>query len=134
MSIAIPVNITAFYTGLLVLWVAVLAVPVLRLRLKYRVSTGSGGYPALELARRIHGNAAEWTPLGLAPILVLELLAASVWLIHGLGVLLLVARVLHAAGLQRTGAESWERGLGILLQMIQYLVGGVACLTYALVA
>ncbi len=133
MNIAIPVHVTAFYTGLMVLWLAVLSVPVLRLRFKYRVSTGSGGYRALELAQRIHGNAAEWTPLGLAPILVLELLAASPWLLHGLGVLLLVARVLHAAGLQRTGAESWERGVGMLLQLMQYLAGGLACLVYALV-
>ncbi len=133
MTIAIPVHVTAFYTGLMVLWLAVLSLPVLRLRYKYRVSTGSGGYRSLELAQRIHGNAAEWTPLGLAPILVLELLAASPWLLHGLGVLLLGARVLHAVGLQRTGAESWERGLGILLQVVQYVLGGIACVMYALV-
>jgi uncharacterized membrane protein YecN with MAPEG domain len=133
MTLTLPINVTAFYTGLAALWLAFLALGVVRYRIKYRVGLGAGGQPALERAQRVHGNATEWLPLGLGLILVLELMAAPIWLLHLLGVSLAAARGLHAAGLWRTRAASWQRSAGMVLQLGQYAVGGAACLLYALV-
>lgn len=133
MTITLPINITAFYTALAAFWLVALTVPIVRNRIKHRVGLGAGGHRSLEVAQRVHGNAAEWLPLGLGIILILELIAAPIWLLHILGVMLVLARALHATGLYRTPGESWQRQAGATLQMLQYLVGGVACLLYATV-
>lgn len=132
MTLTLPIHITAFYTGLSALWLVALAVLVVRKRVKYRVGIGAGGQKPLERAQRVHGNAAEWLPVGLGLILVLELMAAPVWLLHLLGVMLVAGRCLHAVGLSRSEGETWQRQAGMLLQVMQYVVGGGACLFYSL--
>jgi uncharacterized protein len=97
MPISLPV--TLLYGGLNALLVVVLGLNVSRLR----IATGSiAGRPQpqeLTLPVRAHGNAAEWIPLGLVLLLVLELSrAGSSFALHLAGGSLLLARLLHAAG------------------------------------
>ena len=83
MPLAIPV--TLLYGGLSVLLVTLLGVNVSRLR-----GTAVGVYTPLPAglvrAVRAHGNAAEWVPLGIFLLLLLELSAAgSRFTLHLLG-------------------------------------------------
>ena len=108
----IPVPITALYAGLLALLMLVLALRVIRLRWKLRVGLGDGGDKAMSRAIRVHGNATEHVPIALILMLVAELGHASPMLLHGCGIILIVARVLHALGLGRSVGASWERMAG----------------------
>ena len=59
-----------------------------------------GREPPKQLIRpiRAHGNAAEWIPLGIVLLAILELSHVSSLSLHVLGGTLLGARVLHAVG------------------------------------
>ena len=107
-----PVPITALYAGLLALLLLMLALRVIRLRWKLRVGLGDGGEKSVSRAIRIHGNAAEHVPIALLLLLVAELNHADPALLHGCGIALVVARVLHAVGLKRSAGASWQRMVG----------------------
>lgn len=133
MTLEIPVHITAFYAALAALWLVVLAVQVIRLRFKHRIALNSGDQPDLEVARRIHANAAEYLPTGLVLLLVLELMAARFWVLHAIGIALLAGRVLHWIGLSRTRNASWQRTGAMLLTFTAYVGGAAALLLEAFV-
>ena len=90
-------TITPLYAGLLALLFFWLSFRVSLLRLK--------GPPAdaqakerLRLRVRAQGNAAEYIPLGLVLLLVLEFQKAPAGLVHLFGIMLLVGRVGHFIG------------------------------------
>jgi uncharacterized membrane protein YecN with MAPEG domain len=118
MPITVP-TITAGYAALLGLLAAVLTVRVILNRVKHRVTTGDGGNAQLAQAIRAHCNFAEQAPLALLLIMVLEASGAAPTMVHGLGVALVVSRVLNAWGLSQTLGLSMGRqagaGLGILV-------------------
>jgi uncharacterized membrane protein YecN with MAPEG domain len=93
--------ITAFYAALLCLLLLALAVPISRLRITKRVGLGDGGHPELARAIRAHANAVEWIVPVLLLMLIAELNRAPAALLHACGIVLVVARVLHATGLRR---------------------------------
>jgi len=113
-STMIAVPITALYAGVLALLMVMLALGVIRLRWKFRVGLGDGGEKAMTRAIRIHGNAAEHVPIALLLLLVAELNHARPVLLHACGIVLVVARVLHASGLSRSSGASWQRMLGTI--------------------
>lgn len=133
MTLEIPVHITAFYAALAALWLVILAVQVIRLRFKHRVGLNAGRHRDLEVAQRIHANAAEYLPTGLLLMLVLELMAARFWVLHALGIALLVGRLLHWVGLNRTRGASWPRTGAVLLTFVVYVGGAAALLLEAFV-
>ena len=106
--------VTALYAGLLGLLAVALAFPAGMLRGKLNISVGDGGNPALLLAMRRHANFAEWVPLALILIALLELNGVSSRAIHGLGAALVIARLLHAIGLKSDSMKSVARGLGAM--------------------
>jgi len=89
--------ITALHAALLSLLYLALSVNVSRLRLKHRISLGAGDLPKLERAMRAHGNFAEYVPLILLLMGLLESLGGSAIALHLIGSLLFVARLSHAS-------------------------------------
>jgi hypothetical protein len=106
--------VTALYAGLLGLLAVGVAFPAGMLRGKLNISVGDGGSPALLLAMRRHANFAEWVPLALILIALLELNGVSTRAIHSLGAALVIARLLHAIGLKSDTMQSVGRGLGAM--------------------
>ena len=92
--------ITALYASLLALIFLVLSVRVIGLRRVVRIGLGDGGDVALRRVR-VHANFAEYVPLCLILIGLAESLRAPPVLLHGLGGLLLAARISHAYGVSR---------------------------------
>jgi uncharacterized protein len=113
-SVAASVPVTALYASLLALLLLVLAVRVIRFRWKLRVGLGDGGDRAMSRAIRIHGNATEHLPIALLLLLVAELNHANPTMLHACGIVLVVARVLHAVGLGRSAGASWQRMAGTI--------------------
>jgi uncharacterized protein len=126
-------TITALYAGLLAILFLVLSIRVIQKRTN--VSLGDGG--DAELLRRIrgHGNFAEYVPLMLLMMALLEYGGATpVWLLHALGITLVVARVLHGIALSFTDKWKFGRFYGTLLSFIVLLVLALLCIWRGLAA
>ncbi len=93
---AIPV--TSLYGGLCALLTVGLGLNVSVLRLRTGTYVGKELPKPLVRPVRAHGNAAEWVPLGIVLLAVLELSGASSGLLHVAGGTFLAARALHAFG------------------------------------
>jgi uncharacterized membrane protein YecN with MAPEG domain len=104
--------ITGLYAALLALLLVALALRVVALRWTTKTGIGDGGDRRLARAIRVHGNAIEYVPIALVLLLVAELGNATPALLHGCGIALVAARVLHAAGLSRTAGVSPGRFAG----------------------
>ena len=122
------VPISGLYAALQALLAIALVVPVGQLRSKSNVSLGSGGNPALEVAIRRHANWTEHVPIALILIALLELNGGSRALLHGLGLALLVARILHPLGLRADTMKVPLRGIGAFGTMLVTLVAAIALL------
>lgn len=107
--------ITAWYTGLTLILLLVLALRVALYRLRHRIGVGVAEDRVLERRVRAHGNLSENAPLALLGLALLELLGAGTLLLHGLGVSFVLGRVLHAWGLSMNAGTSWQRLSGTLL-------------------
>lgn len=123
-----PVAITLFYASVLAILFLALSVRVVLLRRRFRVGVGTGDQQLLELAVRTHANFSEYVPLALVMLLTLELwTGAPVLLLHLLGSMLVVGRVLHGlVGLNRSAGTSPGRFLGTLLTWLMLLLSALS--------
>lgn len=117
--------ITLFYAGLLALWFLVLSIRVVNLRGHSDANLGDGGDALLLRRIRGHGNFAEYVPLILILMALLESGGAAAWLLHAIGIVLVAARLLHGVSLSFTEQWKFGRFYGTLLTFILLLVVGV---------
>ncbi len=117
--------ITAFYAGLLGVLMLILALRVVAARRATAIGLGDGGNALLFSRIRIHGNAAEYVPLALLLMLILEINGTSARWLHVLGVALLVGRIAHAQGLSQTSGVSPGRLVGNVLTWTVIMVAAV---------
>lgn len=123
--------IVALYAALLGLLLFFLIVSVIRLRWRHRVSLGDAGNAHLQAAIRAHGNFIETVPFVLVLMLVLAQLHVSIYLLHTIGILLVVGRCIHAYSLltQKLVLRLVGMGLGTFTPL---LLGIIGCFYYAL--
>ncbi len=117
MTLAATLAITPLYAGLLGLIFFGLSLRIPRLRMRYRVGLGDGDVPVLRQAVRVHANFAEFVPFILVLMAFVELAGYSAWFIHFLGIVLVMARVLHAYGLSQSPNHSPGRFIGTVLTL-----------------
>ena len=108
---AIPTT-TALYGSLNALLNIVLAVRVSNARRAAHVSLGTGDSQALLVAVRTHANSAEFVPLAILMLLIVELCGGSSLWLHVLGGSLLLARVVHIPGMAMKKAPNAPRFMG----------------------
>jgi len=125
------VSITAFYAGVTGLLLLALSYQVVRNRQRARIGLGAGNDPELERAIRAQGNLAEYAPMVLLLMLLVEAAGGSAWLLHGCGSVFVVARILHARGLAASAGVSQGRKLGIVGTWVVLLVLSVAAILTA---
>ena len=106
------ISVTAVYAALIGLLAIALGLRVVMLRRRHRVGVGSGGNKDLSLAIRAHANLLEQAPMALLLLLLLELSGERAGLVHALGALLVVARIIHAWGLSHREGTSFGRFYG----------------------
>lgn len=118
--------VTSLYAAVLAIIYIALTIYVVSLRVKYRVGIKSGGHKPLEVAIRIHGNFAEYIPIGLFLMALLEAAKANTNWLHIMGQALVLGRVLHFWGLNFKGAgESIQRFTGSLLTFVSILAAAI---------
>lgn len=123
--------ITPLYAGLLGLWYLVLSAQVIRGRRTSGLSLGDGGEAAMQRVIRGHGNFAEYVPFILLLIALLEMRQIPSWQLHGLGLALLIGRVLHGYALSFTQQFSFGRFYGTVLTLSTLGVAAGLCVRLA---
>ena len=107
--------ITAFYAALVTILFVALSLAVIRLRRGRRVSMGDAGDRALQRRIRAQANCAEYAPIGLLLLALLELNGTAPILLHAVGLSLLAGRLLHGWGFGRDDMFMAARVPGMLL-------------------
>ncbi len=123
--------VTGFYAALLAGLFLVLSLRVIRLRTRYQVVLGTPNR-LVERAARAHGNCAEYVPIALLLLALLELNGLPAWALHALGVVLLAGRGLHAWGISQEPERLRWRVLSMGLTFAVLLVGLSALLGLSL--
>jgi len=127
-----PLDITALYAGLLALWIFALAGLVGQARMRHKVGVGDGGVPELLHKIRAHGNAVETIPIGLIVIGVAESFATPAFVVHLMGITLVVGRVIHGLYFLQGAGNFALRGIGIGLTMLVIGLGGLGLVGHGL--
>lgn len=91
-----PPVLTAFYGGLLAMIYVWLTFRVIRTRRGEKISLGDGGDRAFTKKIRGQQNAAEQMPIIIIMLALAEMLGAPAVAVHGLGVMVVVGRMMHA--------------------------------------
>jgi uncharacterized membrane protein YecN with MAPEG domain len=124
--------ITGGYLAVLALVYAALAVNVVRLRRESRAAFGDAGNPALRSAIRAHGHFAEYVPIIVLMVAMLEMSGMTAWRVHLLMAALLVSRLLHPFGMYaKPGTLAFRIGRagGVTLTLIVLIASAVAILS-----
>jgi uncharacterized protein len=119
--------VTPLYAGLLTLWFLVLSVRVVNLR-RHGLVFGDNGDANVIRIVRAQANFAEYVPLALLMMGFLEVSHYSIYLLHLLGLTLLVARLVHGFGLSFGWGVRSLRVLGATLTMVVLLIEALLCL------
>jgi uncharacterized membrane protein YecN with MAPEG domain len=116
----------ALWAGLNLLVLLTLSGLVVRQRGRHRVAIGDGGVPELVRALRAFGNAAEYIPAGMAALAILAIAGAPAGLIHAIGAILFVGRIVHGASLSVSEGPSLGRSAGMLMTWLAWLAAAVS--------
>jgi uncharacterized membrane protein YecN with MAPEG domain len=124
--IILPIALTiAGAAALLHIW---LSMRISRLRRPLKIGVGDGGNDGLLRRIRAHGNFAENVPIFLILLALVELARGDTIWLWGAAILFILARIAHAFGMDRVGAN-WMRVGGIMLSWVVLLgLGGYAIL------
>ncbi len=109
---------TSIYAGLCGLLMAWLALQTIKVRRANKVKLGDGGNFELQSAMRAHGNFAEYMPISIILLFLLEHNGTPVLVIHIVGVAFLYGRWLHAQGLLKDNLRKRALGMGYTLNIL----------------
>ena len=126
--------ITMLYAGALGVVFLVLSIRVIAGRQSTKTYMGDGGNPKMLRLMRGHGNFAEYVPLVLVLMALLENSGASHAVMHGIGATLLAGRLLHAYTFAFSDHFLPGRFLGINLTFLALLAASGLCLWYGVKA
>lgn len=120
-----PVTLYAALCGLMFL---LLSVRVVQGRVAFKIDIGDGGNEEMQRRIRVHANFAEYVPMALILLYAVQQAGFSVWIVHALGAVLIVARVFHAAGLSKSSGVSPGRLVGASATFAVLALGGALSL------
>jgi uncharacterized membrane protein YecN with MAPEG domain len=122
--------VTPLYAGLLTLLFVLLSLRVVQVRQK-GIPLGDGGDPKMLRVIRGHANFAEYVPLALLMMAILELSRYSSYVLHAIGIALILSRILHGYALSYTPRFRFGRTWGAGLTFVILAVEAVLCLWQA---
>ena len=109
-----PLPITALYAGLLTIFALFLSFRAGGFRGKTGISLLYGDPVNWELVERVraHQNFVEYVPLVVILMGIIEVGGGSAWVLHGIGILLIIARAAHMVGLKQGNIGHPGRAIG----------------------
>ena len=118
--------ITALYAGLMAIVVPFMIVKIARLRTLHKVSRGDGEVEELSRFIRAHANFIETVPLALILMAIMETQNFSIYVLHLMGIALIISRLCHWIGMTTGSGYGRMRMIGMILVMALYLLAGLA--------
>ncbi len=125
----------AIYGGLLGLLALAVSINVTRLRAKHKALFGDAESDDLRRAIRTQANAMEYVPICLLMLLIVASTGYAAWVVHVLGIILVVGRLAHVYGMlvQTETDQPLGRAVGALFTWITLgatsvlaLIGGLS--------
>jgi uncharacterized membrane protein YecN with MAPEG domain len=123
----VPV-VTALYAAIIGLLAALLTINVIRNRVGLKIDDGDGGSADMRKCMRAHANLLQLAPLTLLLIGFAETLGTSKYIIHVLGAVLVLARLLSAWGLLSAEGPTPGRQAGAGLTVLVLLAVSIILL------
>jgi hypothetical protein len=124
-------TILPFYASLLAFLFVYLSIRTIRARRSLGIGLGHAENPVMLRAMRVHANFAEYVPIALLLIFLVESSAAQPLFVHALGSTLVVARLSHAFGVSREPENFAFRVFGMALTFTVLLVCAIYLLAIA---
>ncbi len=119
----VPITmITTGILGLLFLWHAS---RIIKVRASLKLGLGDGGEESMVRKIRTHANFAEYTPLLLVMLLLLEIANLPAALLWGFAALIIGGRMVHAYGMLPVGGIMWARTAGMVATLTALGLGSV---------
>ncbi|HET9429073.1 MAG TPA: MAPEG family protein [Allosphingosinicella sp.] len=123
-----PISLTiAGAAAILNVW---LSLRVSRLRRPLKIAVGDGGNEVLQRRMRAHANFSENVPIFLILLVLLEFATGGDLWLWGAAILFILARIAHAFGMDRPGANALRVG-GISVSWIVLLGLGIYAIILA---
>lgn len=116
--------VTPLYAAVLALLFIGLSVRTLRLRRELNIAVGDRNDQQMLRSMRVHANFAEYVPLSLLMIYMLESVNGTTVFVHALCVCLIVGRFSHAYGVGRIDEDYRYRVFGMAMTFTA--LGGAA--------
>jgi uncharacterized membrane protein YecN with MAPEG domain len=118
--------ITSLYASILAMLVIFLAYKVVDFRRTKSVGIGDNGDKGGLRAIRVHANAVEYIPMMVILMGIYEINGGSTLVLHIIGAIAVVSRLLHATGLSKSAGTTFGRFVGTLLTwMITLVLAGI---------
>lgn len=127
-------NLTAIYAALCAILIIVLAARVVFFRRAHKVGIGLADNKDLERRVRVHANAIEYIPIALILLACFETTGGAAWAVHSFGAALVITRVMHAYGLNKSVRATIGRVCGTLGTWLVILGLAITLLVRALLA
>ena len=108
-------TILPLYAALFANFFVFLSIQVIRQRRKLKIGLGDAGHNDMQRAMRVHANFAEYVPLSLLMIYLVEQSGVYAWFAHALCLCLLVGRLSHAYGVSQSKENFTFRVTGMSL-------------------
>ena len=117
-------TLTPIYAGLLTLLYVALSFRVIGRRRAQKISLGDGADADMQRRIRVHGNFAEYVPLTLILMVLIELQDKPDLIVHVIGLLIITGRLLHIIGVSATLFPA--RVFGMVLTFAALITGALA--------
>ena len=122
-------TVVPIYAAIFAVMLVALSLRVAKTRGDVRVPIGDGGNTILLRRIRVQGNFTEYVPMALILFMFVELQGWPRWLVHGLCLELLAARLLHAYGIAQEPEDIRLRATGMATTAL-LLIGAAGLLLY----
>ncbi len=125
------IEITSLYASLIALMFLWLSARVITYRRRNAISLGDSGDKSLLKRMRAQANCAEYAPIGLILLALIELSDAPAIGVHVLGALLLAGRFLHGWGFSASPPVFLARVMGTALTLIMIAISAFGLLIHS---
>ncbi|EDQ04480.1 Inner membrane protein YecN [Sulfitobacter indolifex] len=125
-------TLTPIYAALCALVFLGLSWHVIAYRRANRISLGDTGDKALLKRMRAQANAAEYMPIALILLALIEASGAPALAVHTLGLALLTGRILHPLGFAATPQKFILRQIGMILTLAMIALSALGLLAHSL--
>lgn len=115
-------HILPLYAALLALLFFYLSIRTIGLRRRLKIGIGASDSHEMLRGMRVHSNFAEYVPLTLLLIYLVEVQGAASWFVHALGLCLLLGRAVHAYGLSQVKEKFVYRVSGMAMTFTTLLL------------